>query len=71
MAQATLSDKHKLSRPVARQNAATTKKLFISNGRQNVADINPTKQIKRFVATGQNTATETYRLFGGQRRLTK
>jgi len=50
---------NKLGRPFARQNAATTIKLSISNGRQNVADINSAKNKKRFAATGQNTATES------------
>jgi len=62
MAQATLSDKHKLSRPVARQNAATTKKLFISNGRQNVADINSTKQINSLQRQGKIWRQKTFRL---------
>jgi len=62
MAQATWYDKHNLGRSVARQNAATTKKLFISNGWQNVADINSTKQIKTVCKRQDKTRRQkTYR----------
>jgi len=72
MAQATWYDKYKLGRPVARQNAATTKKLFISNGRQNVADIYSTKQIKTVCQRQDKMLRQKiYHSMIGQMRLTK